>query len=60
MKKFIKENWFKISIIILGIIFILISRYSFIHIEGTGYIGCDKFTGKCEFGRAIKPSLPPL
>lgn len=52
--KFIKENWFKISLIILGIIFILFNRYYFMHIDGSSYIKCDKFIGKCILGKAVK------
>ena len=58
MKKFIKENWFKIvTIIILMAItffYILSNRYFFIHRAGqSGFINiiirCDKLTGECQY-----------
>lgn len=52
IKNFIKENWFKMSLIILGIILLLSSRYSFMYIKGISYIKCDKFIGKCVLNKA--------
>lgn len=60
-KSFIKENWFKISIIVILVvslyIYITFNRYTFIQEESYNRFAedmmqevkrCDKFTGKCE------------
>lgn len=60
MKEFIKENWFKILIVIvlslITSIFILSNRYYFIQ-KGTTIIKCDKFTGNCEQKSLIEEKL---
>ena len=62
MKKFIKENWFKIFtviiILVIAIVYIMSNRYSFVKKEKSNrftenstievIMKCDKFTGECE------------
>lgn len=59
MKNFIKENWFKIAILItlvfFSCVYFLSNRYYFMHIkakdnleEKNVIIKCDKFTGNCQ------------
>jgi hypothetical protein len=55
MKKFIKENWLRVTILIILIFFsctyILSNRYYFIHTEAKEkniIIRCDKFIGNCQ------------
>ena len=58
MKKFIKENWFKI--LLLSIIayftinYISLNRYHFINEDNMSVTRCDKFTGQCKYFRAEK------
>ncbi|MFA6096840.1 MAG: hypothetical protein WC788_04395 [Candidatus Paceibacterota bacterium] len=51
MKRFIKENWFRTTIIIvlsvIAFIFVLSNRYYFIQRDAM-IVKCDKFTGSCE------------
>jgi len=66
MKNFIKENWFKIIIIItlviVAILFILQNLYFFIYQEGGNIIRCNRITGQCVrvFGFLSLPKLPSL
>lgn len=62
MNRFIKENWFKIFIVIvilvIAIIYVVSNRYSFVTKEKVNRFSengtievimkCDKFTGLCE------------
>ncbi len=45
----IKENWFKIAIVVLVAIYLLLSRYSFYNEGGAFYLRCDNFLGVCDF-----------
>jgi hypothetical protein len=47
MKNFIKQNWFKILIIILIGFFVLLNRYYFMHLNAATIFKCDKLTGSC-------------
>ena len=55
MKNFIKENWFKITILMIltffSCVYFLGNRYYFMHIKAEDkniIIRCDKFTGNCQ------------
>lgn len=52
MKQFIKDNWFKLVIavilIVFFIIFILLNRYSFGYTEKGFFFRCNNFSGDCE------------
>jgi len=47
----LKENWFKIFILIIfvifGITYFLNNRYYFMHLDGNTIFKCDKFNGNC-------------
>jgi len=43
----LKENWFKIALVVLLAIYIALNRFSFFHIEGTLNARCDRLTGVC-------------
>jgi len=56
MKSWLKENWFKIIVLILLGLFLWFYRFSYIPRDGAGYFKCDRLTGDC-----ISPlTLPPL
>ena len=62
MKKFVKENWFKIFavviILVIAVIYVMSNRYYFVKKEKSNrfvengtievIMKCDKFTGECE------------
>lgn len=47
MVNWLKQNWFKIIILILISLYVFISRIYFINSDGEIY-KCSKFTGNCE------------
>ncbi len=53
MKNFLKENWFKILIILIVIAFLFLSRFRFIKVGGTTFGRCNKITGHCFLEKAI-------
>jgi hypothetical protein len=51
MKKFIKENWFKLMIVICIVItiisWVMLDRFYYMNMDGKYIIMCKKITGSC-------------
>jgi len=53
MKNFLKQNWFKILIILFLVLFLWLYRYDFIPREDEGYFRCNRITGNCDSQKTL-------